>query len=373
MTPKVLKTGLQIGMASAILALTSGLTSADTIYLLDGKSLTDVKVSGETFKEISYKDGSKAKTVKTDNVLRIEFSAKSPIVDRADTAAADGQVLEALDDLTVYVEGFIESGKRPRYAWEPAYAMYRLVELNEIIGDVQGLIQAADKLIANETTAESRHVPQAFLAKAEAQFRDGNEAGAKKTLKDFLNLIQAKSLSRRWQIEHKLASHLFDTSLKGKALRDKLDAISDQAGSEFPTVRNRADVAVGESFIASKKFKEAEEIFTDVTANPQADPRTLAAAYTGLGDCLFKRAVDTRDDKAKQDLIVGAAKAYMRVVVVYKDQTLYAPKAMFWAGRVFDESSGEGDKEKAQQLYLKVMREYRGSSWADEANAFRKR
>jgi tetratricopeptide (TPR) repeat protein len=360
-----------LGLASASLALLSGLSIADTIYLLDGKSLTEVKVTEETFKDVAYKDGSKKKTIKTDSVLRIEFSAKSPLVDRADTAAADGQLLEAIDDLTVYVEGFISSGRQPRYKWEPAYAMFRLVELNAIVGDLENLLKSADLLI--EKVPESRFVPKAFLAKAEAQFLSGDSAGAQKTLKDFLNLIQGKTLSRRWQIEQKLASVLFDTSLTGKALRDKLDAISDQAGSEFPLVGNRADVAIGESLVSSKKFKEAKEIFEGVIESSQAEPRTLAAAYTGLGDCLFKQAVESRDGGQKQELLMSAATAYMRVVVVYRDQALYAPKAMFWAGRVFDESSGEDDKDKAQKLYTRLMREYRGTSWADEANAFRKR
>jgi hypothetical protein len=63
----------------------------------------------------------------------------------------------------------------------------------------------------------------------------------------------------------------------------------------------------------------------------------------------------------------------MRVVVVYKDQVRYVPKAMFWAGRVFDESTDEVDKEKAQKLYAKVAREYQGTKWGDEAKGFRKR
>ena len=360
-----------LGLASAALALTSVQATADTIYLLDGKSLTEVTIADETFKEISYKEGSKKKTVATDDVLRMEFSDKSPIVDRADTAAADGQILNAIDDMKVYVDGHFSSGRRPRYDWEPAYAMYRLIELNDSVGQYPQLIAAADLLI--EKAPESSYLPKAFLAKAEAQFMSGNAAGAQKTLKDFLALIQGKSLSRRWQVEQKLASVLFDTSLKGKALRDKLDDISDQAGADLPLVRNRADVAIGESMLASKMFKEAEEVFTDIIENSKAEPRTLAATYTGLGDCLFKRAVDTRDAAEKQKLLVEAATAYMRVVVVYKDQSLYVPKAMFWAGRVFDESTGEGDKEKAQKLYGQVMREYRGTTWATEANAFRKR
>ncbi|MFT7668256.1 MAG: tetratricopeptide (TPR) repeat protein [Planctomycetota bacterium] len=359
-----------LGLASATIALTSNYAVADTIYLLDGSSIPDVKIGSETFKEISYRAGSKSKTVKTDNVLRLEFTAKSPIVDRADTAAVEGQVLAAIDDFNVYLEGFLSDGRRPRFKWEPAYAMYRLVELNGMVGDVDALVASADLLI--DKAPESRYLPMVYLAKAEAQFMSGKSPAAQKTLKEFLNLIQAKSLSRRWQVEQKLATILFDSSIKGKDRISKLNAISDQAGEELPLVRNRAEVAIGEALTGDKKFKEAEEIFGDITENPQADQRTLAAAYTGLGDCLYYRANKSKGE-AKQELLVEAAKAYMRVVVVYKDQSLYVPKAMFWAGRVFDASTVEGDKAKAQKLYGQVSRDYRGSQWATEANAFRKR
>lgn len=358
-----------LGLACAALALGS-LASADTIYLLDGKSLTDVTVKEETFKEISYREGGKNRTVRTDDVLRVEFSAKSPLVDRADTAAADGQVFDAIGDLEVYVDGLLSSGKTPRYKWEPAYAMFRLVELNGIVGDADAVVAAADKLIKNRP--ESRFMPLAFLAKAEAQHKTGKSGAAQKTLKAFQAIITSQALSQRWSIEQKLATALFGSSLKGKKLRDALDRISTQAGSQFPLVHNRAEVAIAESFLEGKDFKQAEPIFTDIIENAKADPRTLAAAYTGLGDCIFKRATGVKDD-ARTKLLTQAVTSYMRVVVIYKDQTLYVPKAMYWAGRVFDELGGDEDKEKAQKLYRRVMIEYRGTSWADEANAFRKR
>jgi tetratricopeptide (TPR) repeat protein len=362
----------RFGLACAALILCAGAAGADTIYLLDGRSLTGVEVKEENIKEIAYKEGAKKGSVRTDEVLRIEFSGKSPGVDRADLSAADGQTLDAISDLEVYVDGYISGGKRtPRYTWEPAYAMHRLIELNGVVGQNAELIAAADKLI--EHAPESRFVPGAYLAKAEAQHASGNSAAAQKTLKDFLAKIQSKALSQRWLIEQKLASALFDSTLQGKKLRDELDKISNQAGSQFPQVYNRAEVAIAESLMASKQFAEAEPIFAEITENAKAEPRTLAAAYTGLGDCLFKRGADVKDGTQREKLLVAAITAYMRVVVVYKDQTQYVPKAMFWAGRVFDELGGDENKEKAQKLYRKVMIEYRGSAWADEANAFRKR
>jgi len=360
---------LRLGLAFAACVLAAGAAAADTIYLLDGKSHEDVTVRSETFKEISFKVGSKKDTIKTDDVLRIDYSSKSQLVDRADVAAAEGQILDAISDLETFVDGHLASGRKPRYGWEPAYAMFRLVELYGAMGDVESMIAAVDRLVEKEP--ESRFVPFAFLAKAEAQFFSGSAANAQKTLKKFLDLIQGKSLSQRWQIEQKLAVILYDTKLKGKSLRTKLEAISTSAGSQYPRVKNAAQVAIAESHLADKDFGKAEPIFRSITDNPKAAARTLAAAYTGLGDCLFKRAVSGSGDKA--ELIKSAKLAYMRVVVVYKDQVRYAPKAMFWAGRAFDESGEELDKESAQKLYQRVSREYRGTKWADEANAFRKR
>jgi len=362
---------LPTGLAALALGLLGGPLSADTIYLLDGKSLEDVSVGEETLKEVEYKEGSKRSTVKTDDVLRIEYSAKSSLVDRADTAAAEGQLLDAIADLQTYVDGMIESGRTPRYKWEPAYAMKRLLDLHLQVGDAPGLIAAADKLIEN--APESRHLPAAYLAKAEAQYYSGQAKAAVKTLADFGAVVQSKNLSQRWDLEQELATLVYDETVKGKKLRDRLDEISTKAGSQFPRVKNRAEVAIAESFVAAKSFGEAEPIFRDVVDNQQADATTLAAAYTGLGDCLFKRAVEEKDAKKQDALMTEAAMAYMRVVVVYKDQNRYVPKALFWAGRVFDESSDPEDKDRAQKLYLRVMRDFQGSEWASEAASFRRR
>jgi len=365
---------LRTGFTALALALVAGPLAADTIYLLDGKSIEDVSVGTETFKEIEYKEGSKKRTVKTDDVLRIDFSAKSQLVDRADTAAADGQLFDAIGDLELYVDGMIEGGKAPRYKWEPAYALNRLVELYTQVGDAEGLIAAADKLIAN--APESRYVPTAFLSKAEAQYYSGNAKAAGDTLKAFKAVIQGQTLSQRWQLEQELAALVYDAAVKGKTLRDRLDKISTKAGSQFPRVKNRAEVAIAESFVEADKddsFAKAEPIFRGIVENPKADPGTLAAAYTGLGDCIFRRAVKESDAKKREALMTEAVMAYMRVVVVYKDQNRYVPKAMFWAGRVFDESTDSEDKDRAQKLYLRVMREFQGSDWATEASSFRKR
>ena len=153
-----------MGLALAVACLGATSAAADTIYLTGGEALSDVKVTAESFKLVEYKQDSKKKTVKTEQVLRLEFSGKSSLVDQADTAAADGQIFDAIASLEEYVKNFIETGRRPTFAWEPAYAMYRLIELNREVGDAEHLISAADQLISKRP--DSYYVPLAFLAKA---------------------------------------------------------------------------------------------------------------------------------------------------------------------------------------------------------------
>ena len=115
-------------------------------------------------------------------------------------------------------------------------------------------------------------------------------------------------------------------------------------------------------------------IFQKIVDDPKAESSTLAAAYTGLGDCLFQRAVAAeKGSDARNKLMRDALLSYMRVVVNHRDESGYAPKAMFFAGRVFDQSEDEVSKENAQKLYRAVLRHYDGTQWAEEARNFRKR
>src|SRR5690606_28534592 len=111
-------------------------------------------------------------------------------------------------------------------------------------------------------------------------------------------------------------------------------------------VANRARVAEGETYLEGSKpdFGAAKKVFEKILADPKADDATMAGAYTGMGDCLFHEAAakGSGSDASKKDLD-AALMAYMRVAVNYRDQTRYAPKAMFYAGRSLD-LLGEGDE-----------------------------
>ena len=351
------------------LALLAAPAPADTIHLTDGKAIEDVDVDQETLQEVTYRSGSKRESVPSAKVLSIDYSGMPQLVDRARLAASEGAFADAATDLRTYVDGFLAGNKRERYQWAPAHAARRLIELNRMIGGADGVIEAADRLI--ESFPESRHVPAAYLARAEAQAAKGSADQAQRTLQQLEELVLSKSLSPRWRLEAQLAKVLYDPALKAAQKREALIRVSSEAGSEFPTVRNAADVAEAEVLLASKQVEDAERIFRRVIDDPKAGSATLAAAYTGLGDVLYQRAAAKGGDEAKP-IFRQALLAYMRVVVNHEDQIGYVPKALFYAGRSFDQIGDEGARDSARKLYIAVVRDYPGSSWATEARGFLK-
>ena len=343
---------------------------ADTIYLTNGKTIADVQVQSELLDLVTYREGRERRDVRSDEVLAIEYAQKPRLVDQAEAALADENYAAAADDLEQFIADTLSKPPR-RYPWSPAYAMYRLVELYETVQEVDLMVTAADKLIAN--AGDSRYAPLVYLKKADALYDHGKGNAARKTLDDFGQLVSQQRLGRRWELEHELRTLLYDDSLTGGPRMDKLEDVADRAGAQYPVVRNRAEVARGEALFKAKRSKDAEKVFRDVTSDPKADVRTLAAAFVGLGDCLYQRAGAISDDEERLEVLREALFAYMRVVVVYKQELRYVPKAMFYAGRSFDLIGDEQSKDRAQALYNRVYRTFKGTRWADEARSFRKK
>jgi tetratricopeptide (TPR) repeat protein len=365
-------------LAFALLA-TLPAALADTIYTIDGKTIEDVEIVNETLTHVYYRQkGKTEQSVAADTVLRVEYSKLPKRLDEAETMISDGQLQGGVEALQLYVDGILDGQQKEKMAWAPAYALRRIVELKQSLGDWAGVVTSADQLIKN--FPDSRYLPPAYMAKAEAlRFQDKRPA-AQEALKEFRALADSKGLTGRWKLEAELSEALSDPSLTGVKKRDRMIEIAARAGNEYPTVRNRARVAEGESYLEgeTKEFAKARAIFEKIAADPKADDATLAGVYTGLGDCLFHDAVEklrSKQEGSKQDaeqLLKDAVKRYMRVVVLHKDQTRYVSKAMFFAGRAFDVMEGGDARANAQKMYRAVISNYPKTDWAAEARNFKR-
>lgn len=342
--------------------------AADTIYLTDGRTLSDLTIRVEGLVQIQYRgENRKDATVASDSVLFVEFSGKPRLLDRGDAAFDEDSVLDALADYENYVSGLEKPSRK--HPWARAYGLSRTIDVHEIMGNHAQVIVAADHLLDLEP--DCRYVPYAVFQKARAQYDSGKGASALKTLAAFDKIVQQKQLSARWSIASDLGKVLLDDSLKGSQREQQLKALSARAGVDYPVERNRAEVALGEALFNAKKRAEAQKVFQAVTDDPKADARTLAGAYTGLGVCLYEKGAPRAAEESGKQFLREAQLHFMRVVVSYKNEYRYVPQAMFFAGRCFQLIEGETTNEDATKLFTKVIRDYKGSSWAQEARGFR--
>jgi len=356
-------------------ALLTALASADTIHTTEGRTIDDCTVLEESLLEVTYRRGGSNKTtMPSSEVLRIEFTTMPTLVDRAETAVADDQVFDAVSDLTVYLEGALnklENGSRVRPAWAPAYAAWRLAELNATMGKMPETLAATGKLIAK--FPDSRYIPAALLLKAEVQFAGGEGGAAKKTLEGVTKLVAERGISERWDFDAKIATIMYDDKLNGEKRREALKRVATQAGSKFASVRNRAQAIGAETLLDEKDFETAQTVFERVAKDSKSDQRTLAIAWSGLGDCHFQAGSKNPTSEASKASLQDALKAYMRVVVLFKGESNYVGRAMVYAGRIYTMMETEEAADNARKLFGAVIRQFPGSKWAQEARGFAKK
>ncbi|MEW6074021.1 MAG: hypothetical protein AB1726_15675 [Planctomycetota bacterium] len=352
----------------------------DKIHLTDGRVVADIRIVAETIAEVAYKKGNDPQTVPSEKILRVEYERFPRPIEEAETSLAEGDFPGAIQSYDEYVDGQIQNPTE-RQAWAPPYAAWRCVELRMEVANLDGAIERATLLIQH--FPQSRYLPSAYLAKASAELQMNQPAKATATLADFFQLIQTSSLSKRWDLECRLAQIQADQASAGEDKREKLGDIIGEAGQDYPTVKSRARVVQGETYLieaeaarsdaakAAGLRSRARTVFEEIAANPGADDETLAGAYTGLGDCLFYEGWQG-DEPAK---LRQALLHYLRVVVNHEGQSRYVPKALFYAMRCFDLLQGSTPDEDQKKTYRtrrfemkrELLRLYPDSVFAREA------
>ena len=365
---RLFRTQLANSLFGALLATVfSTAAGADTIYTTDGATIDDVTVKAEELATVTYREaGSKKdKTISSDEVLRVHFSKKPGLVDSADAAVDEDAYFPAINDL----EEFLVNGAKEarKYPWSMAYSAYRVMEINLLIGEYEDAIKAADRVLAD--AAESRYVPLAHLGKARAMFDSGKPEDAIKAVTGLKGMADGGQVGARWGFEADVHLILFNSKLKGAARASKLEGLITKAARDFPLVANRARVAAAQAKISTKDYTGAEQLFRQVLSEPQADDRTLAGAYSGLGDCLYAKAEGTASGQA--ELYQEAVMAHMRVVVNYDKQFAYVPHSMLYAALCFRSIGGEEYNARAKSMLLAVRRRFPGSREASEAKSLR--
>lgn len=347
----------------ACATLTAGALEADTITLVSGKTITNVQVVSEGLLEVAYKEGRSDRTVDSSEVLFVSFDKRPSQLEDAEGFILTEDLRSAVDVLDAYVEKPANSNA---FKWAPAAAAWRSVEVRQSQFDPGGVRGAASRLI--QGFPDSRFVPLAYLAKADAELQLEQSSQAMKTLGDLTTLISSKSLPKRWQLECRVAKAMADETLKPESRRNELERAVAEA-DDTPTVKARAQVLIGESHLAEAahnraKAKElrakAKKVFEEVLASDSATREALAAAHAGRGECLFLDGADADDKAALQESVLE----FLRVTTLYRDQGRSVAKSLYYALRCFELMP---DARRKADMKRELLALYPGSAWAAEA------
>ena len=348
---------------------TASLAAADTIHLTSGSTIDEVKIQTEGMDVVVYREGRKNSEVKSKDVDHIVYTTKPDLIDQADAAADKGDWGNAIGDLEAYLAENDEPERN--FKWARDYALFHRLEYFSYAGTPEQVMEAANDLF--NLAPESRHVPTGHTIKADILFLAGDAAGARAALGPFKALIDSRALGERWLLEHDLRGVLFDTNLSGDALQNKLKSLESRARSGYPILRSRIQVAIAEGHLVAGKLDEAETIFRGVTKAKTASDESLAAAYYGLGRCLYETAAaKASSGEDASDDFQTAILSLLRVTVSYEMHRQYVPAAFYYAGRSFDGMGDDQSLARAQSMYKKVIARFPDSRWAREARAFRR-
>ncbi len=373
-----LSTNFSCALLGWVLASTA---SADTIVLRSGDEIEARVIVSEGLKEITYRDkGNKNQVVATADVARVEYDKKPELLSEAELSLAEGDVGQAIYELDLYVSGFLEGNADAAklQPWAPAWAAARVVELQQSQEAYAAAIQAADRVITS--FGDTRYLPEAWMAKARAQYRTGSEADALGSLKAFEAQIESLGLSDVWKRRVELAKIEFDGGIEPAKRLERLSKL-EEATDALPDVQESVRLALGEAHLVMADIEQqkraehldaAEGWFESVLEGASDAGNASAGALTGLGDVLYLRASPDKDVEG----LKAARMQYMRVVVLHSEQGEYAPRAMYFAAlaskAIYSANQDPQELERQRKLALRLRARYRTSKWADDARALSK-
>ncbi len=346
--------------ASLCLALASPQAgSGDQIVLLDGTVLAVDRVTGETYSEVTYRKGSQDAKKASDLVQEVRHSITHRDLSEykdAQDAKEEGDFPKAIAAFNAVLKD-TELLENPRFTWARQHALFQIMRCYASVGNTDQVAAHADRLL--KEVPDTFFYGHALLMKAQALQDKGNVAGAEAAYQQLLADVKVKSLPERWSREAELGVAILSRGAAVEKQR-KLEGLAEKNKDQFPSVANRARVEVGNAMVQAEQYKDGKARFQTIVDGGQAERETMAAAWSGLGDCAFNLGLREPDVAKLNGLFEEAALAYLRVAAYYSESFRLVPRALCFAGMSMDRLSKRPD---AITIAGKLKRSYPNSEW----------
>lgn len=336
------------------------------LELTNGKILKVRSIKSESYQEVVYSTGSGGEGRKdSSEVLEVRHDLSSRLLgDYASAIQAmdEGKFAQAaaMFDDVLADDRLME---RTRYAWVRQHALFRKARCQFAMADPNGVSATVDTLIS--AVPDTFFYAPALMLKAQILAIAGQDSQARSVFSELGDAVGSKGLPERWGREAELGLALLDRGGDAKARERKLAGLAEKNASKFPTVANRANVEIGNVMVETGEYDKAQLFFERIVKGGQADATTMAAAYSGLGDCFYLRVQGMEDAPIEQrrEQLQSAALHHLRVITMYKDAVDLVPRSHYFAAQSLRQMNLAETATQSNQLASRLKRLYPKSPW----------
>jgi tetratricopeptide (TPR) repeat protein len=279
-----------------------------------------------------------------------DFQAAKQAMDGGDYVRAIGEFNAVLGD-----EELLEQA---RFSWVRQHALFMIVKCQAASGNMEQVAAQADRLLT--AVPDTFFYGDVVLLKAQALQDRGDAAAAEATFKRLQQDVAGKGLPEKWAREAELGLMVLTKGLAPADKQRRLEGLAEKNKDAFPSVANRARVEVGNAMVEAEQFQDAKSRFAAIADGGQADRSTMAAAWSGLGDCAYNLGLREQDTKKAAVLFEEAALDYLRIAALYPEAFRFVPRALCHAGMSMVRM---GKREDAMAIASKLRRNYPNSEW----------
>lgn len=343
------------------LILAAPVLVTDEIELVNGKVLTVDRVTGESFKEVTYKTlGGGTGRKPADQVRTVQHETSAQALDDYQLALdqmANGDFAAAVGTFETVLQND-RLMNRNSYSWVKQHTLSRMARCYYSMADYDEVAATVDRLLT-EVPDTFFYAPM-LLLKADALAKKGDEAAAEEVYRDLAADVNVKELPERWAREAELGLVLQDENLKGQARQQRLATLVEKNRNDYPTVASRANVEIGNSMVRDGDYSGARSFFQRIVDEGKADDRTIAAAFAGLGDCFYHQGLEADDADTSRSYYEDAVLAHLRVATMYKEQVELVPRSIFYAASAFKRM---GNPAESRDVARRLCELYGNSPW----------
>ncbi len=356
-----MKRAMLFSLAILCMAVFTGVLSADTIELHQGKSFLKVKVSKEGLKKVEYrKSGLPPQSIDSEKVKLVRYDSGGQEYKTAVAALDERAFADAADLFMTVAEETSQDVLR-------AHCLFRAAECLQKAGNWKDAISTFTTFV--KENKNHRLYPNALENCAICYLNSRDRDKAEKGFSFLQSKVSELGLSDYWK--YTTAYWLIYIKESKQSTDRSLNAYQDlykQTSRDHPSIANKVRLRIGRVYISSKKYGDALALFNEIIDNRfKSDREIVAWAFMSRGFCTMSMAAGMR--KGAKAEFKKALYDLLRVYVHYEDVGSPQAEAMFWAGKCF-QNLGEDVKDSAKRwrsLYNRIQSDWPGSPFAQDA------